>query len=103
MDQSLINWAFTAVGALIGFVMNIIWQEIRQLRKDHETLQQEDKLIVERITSVEILVAGDYVKKAEFDIIANKLFDKVDEIKEILHAKEDRKPSWNGQERRLPK
>lgn len=103
MDQTIINWTFTAAGFLFGFVLNVIWREIKDLRADHQTLQNEDRLIVERITSVEILVAGDYVKKTDFDKIANKLFEKLDEIKETLHSKEDRRGPWNGQERRQPK
>ena len=83
MDQTIINWAFGFISLLVGFLLRSIWQAVRDL-------QESDKKIVEKVNSIEVLVAGGYVAKDEFDKRVDALFDKLDRIEDKLDRKEDK-------------
>lgn len=59
MDQTIINWLLGLFGTLIGILVRSLWQAVKDL-------QESDKQIVEKVNSVEVLVAGQYVKQDEF-------------------------------------
>ena len=59
MDQTLINWLLSGFGALIGFLLTAVGQAGKGLRS-------ADKQLVEKVSQIEVLVAGAYVKKDEF-------------------------------------
>lgn len=86
--QELINWTMTAMGALIGYVVNSIRTEVEILRK-------RDEIIAEKVNSIEILVAGNYAKKDELMHMVNKLETKIEsgfnKVFEKLDEKEDKK------------
>jgi hypothetical protein len=83
MDQSLINWIIASAGALIGFVLKSIWDAVKDL-------QTSDKELADKVSRIEILVAGEYVKKDEFDKIIYRLFQKLDSIEEKVDGKADK-------------
>lgn len=83
MDQTVINWGFAALSGILGFLLNMLWQAIKDL-------QSADKLISEKISSIEVVVAGNYVKKDEFDRTITRLFQKLDLIVEQVSNKADR-------------
>lgn len=83
-DQVFINWALGILGMLLGFMLRVMWQSVKDL-------QSSDKDILDRIGSVEILVAGEYLKREEFSRLSNKIFNKLDRIEEKLDQKEDKK------------
>ncbi len=56
MNQEFINIVITAFGGLFGFLLNNISQALKDL-------QSADKVLSEKLAHVEILVAGEYVKK----------------------------------------
>lgn len=83
MDQSLINWLLGGFGALIGFLLNAVWQAVKDL-------QSADKQLVEKVSQIEVLVAGAYVKKDEFMSQMNALFAKLDKIEDKIDKKADK-------------
>lgn len=84
MDQQIINWLLGIFGALIGFLMNAIWQAVKDLQK-------ADKELTEKVGTIEVLVAGEYVKKDQFEKYADAVFKKLDRIEEKLDGKADKK------------
>lgn len=83
LDQSLINWLLGGFGALIGFFLNVIWQAVKDL-------QENDKELTAKISEIEVLVAGDYVKANKFDDVISAMFLKLDRISEKLDQKQDK-------------
>ncbi len=83
MDQTIINWLLAGFGALIGFLLNAVWQTVKDL-------QTADKALAEKVGNIEVLVAGAYVKKGEFTQSINALFAKLDKIEDKLDKKADK-------------
>ena len=83
MDQTIINWLMAGFGALIGFLLNAVWQAVKDL-------QSADKHLVEKVSQIEVLVAGAYVKKDEFLSQMNALFAKLDKIEDKIDKKADK-------------
>jgi len=83
MDQSIINWVFGAFNALMMFLLNLKWNAIKELQND-------DKVLHQKIAEVEVLVAGMYVKKSEFDASVTALFKKLDRIEDKIDKKADK-------------
>ena len=76
MDQSIINWVIGLGGTVIGIFIKSMLDSIKDLQKS-------DKEMSERVGSVEVLVAGTYVKRDELRELMRKL--------EQIDAKLDRK------------
>ena len=83
MDQTLINWLMGGFGTLIGFLLNAVWQAVKDL-------QSADKQLVEKISQIEVLVAGDYAKREDVDRLGQTLFQKLDHISEQINRKADK-------------
>lgn len=83
MDQTFINWLLGGFGALIGFLLNAVWQAVKDL-------QQSDKELATKVAEIEVLVAGDYVKKNEFQSSIAALFAKLDKIEDKIDRKADK-------------
>ena len=83
MDQTIINWLLGGFGALIGFLLNAVWQAVKDLQAD-------DKALAEKVAEIEVLVAGMYVKKDEFTGAVNSLFAKLDRIEDKIDKKADK-------------
>jgi hypothetical protein len=83
MDQTVINWIIAGFGALTGFVLKAVWDSVRDL-------QLADKELVDKVSSIEILVAGNYVKKDEFNNVATAIFAKLDRIEDKIDKKADK-------------
>ena len=49
-----------------------------------------DKILVEKVASIEILIAGNYMSKQDFDKIAAAIFAKLDKIEDKLDKKVDK-------------
>lgn len=87
MDQTIINWLLGGFGALIGFLLNSVWQAVKDL-------QSADRVLAEKVGSIEVLVAGAYLKREEFHDIfhdtVKALFSKLDKIEDKLNGKVDK-------------
>ena len=83
MDQALVNWLLAGFGGLIGFLLNVVWQAVKDLQK-------ADKVLAERVGEIEVLVAGSYITKIDFTQVIDALFRKLDRIEDKLDGKADR-------------
>jgi hypothetical protein len=83
MEQSLINWLLTGFGALIGFLLNAVWQAVKDL-------QVADKAMAEKVGQIEVLVAGNYLRRDDFEHTIEALFKKLDKIEDKLDGKMDK-------------
>lgn len=81
--QSMINLAFSAIGALGGFVLKAVWDGLKELR-------DADSSLVEKVQKIEVLVAGQYIKREDFDRTIAALFAKLDKIDSKLDMKANR-------------
>ena len=94
LDQTLINYLMAGFGAAISFILKVIWEGIRELQKG-------DLDITSKISQIQLLVAGEYVKKEDLERSTNMqreyfeksltaLFAKLDKIENKLDGKMDR-------------
>lgn len=81
--QTLFNIAFGFAGALGGWILNVIWSE-------QKALQKADQALADKVASIEVLVAGRYITREEFQLNINRLFSTLDDIKDKLSEKADR-------------
>ena len=66
-----------------GWFMRIIWDTLN-------TLQRTDRELADKVSRIEILVAGEYMKKDDFDRIMLRLFEKLDHIESKIDRKADK-------------
>ena len=83
MDQTLINWLLSGFGGLIGFLLHMIWQAVKDLQK-------ADTELATKVAEIEVLVAGAYVKRTELDAHMNAIMAKLDRIVDKLDTKADK-------------
>jgi len=82
-SQTIINTAIALVGFLGGWILKVIWEAVKEL-------QFADKVLVEKVNTIEILIAGNYMSKIDFDKIAVAIFAKLDKIEDKLDRKVDK-------------
>lgn len=75
MDQTIVNWMLTGFGGLIGFLLTAVWQAVKDLQK-------ADTELTKKVSEIEVLVAGAYVKKDDIDKLSNAIFTKLDRIED---------------------
>lgn len=80
MDQTIVNWILTGLGTLLGFLLNAVWQAVKDL-------QSADKQLADKVAMIEILVAGEYVRKEDFERTIQRLFEKLDHMEEKFDRK----------------
>lgn len=83
MDQALVNWLLAGFGGLIGFLLNVVRQAVKDL-------QTADKELAGKVAEIEVLVAGAYVRKDEFTQVIDAIFRKLDRIEDKLDGKADK-------------
>lgn len=83
MDQNFINWILAGFGGLTGFLLHAVWAAVKDL-------QIADKQLADEVSGIQILVAGDYVKKSELSELNRALFLKLDRIEEKIDRKVDK-------------
>jgi hypothetical protein len=77
MDQNMINTLITLAAGVFGWLMKTLWDSVRKLEKE--------------IGGVEVLVAGQYVKREEFRQDIQRIFEKLDVIEAKIDQKADKK------------
>lgn len=82
-DQIVINFALAGVSGVLGFLMRAVWTAVKDL-------QAADAELAEKLSRVEVVVAGEYVRKEDFDRKLDALFTKLDRIEEKLDRKADK-------------
>ena len=81
--QTIINAAIALVGFLGGWILKVVWEGVKEL-------QSADKILAEKVNTIEILIAGTYISKQDFDKIAAAIFQKLDKIEDKLDRKVDK-------------
>lgn len=86
-QQTIINW-------VLGLLTMILGLFVRNVRQDNRDSQVSDQELHSRITAVEILVAGDYVKRSDHKEDMKELRDHIDDqfksLREDLKTKVDK-------------
>jgi hypothetical protein len=83
MSQTMINAIIGGFAAAVAFILRVIWEGLRELQK-------ADVDLTAKISEIQLLVAGNYVKKDELDAVIKALFTKLDKIEDKLDKKVDR-------------
>lgn len=83
MDQEFLNWIMAGFAGLIGFLLRVVWQAVRDL-------QVADREICKEVDSIKVLVAGTYVTRDDMSKLSDALFHKLDKIDSKLDSKLDR-------------
>ena len=81
--QTLFNIAVGLVGALGGWILRTIWAEMK-------AMQATDSKLADKVSSIEILVDGQYVKPDDIQVLSNAIFAKLDRIEDKLDGKVDK-------------
>jgi hypothetical protein len=81
--QDLFNTAMGALMLLAGWFLRVMWDSVKQL-------QSEDRELADKVSRIEVLVAGEYVKKDDFDRLMMRMFDKLDAIERKIDSKADK-------------
>ena len=66
-----------------GWFLRIMWDTLMNL-------QAQDRELADKVARIEVLVAGEYVKKEDFDRVIERLFDKLDHIELKIDSKADK-------------
>lgn len=74
----------------MGFIMAIFGWFLRISWESMTSLQKQDRDLADKVARIEVLVAGEYVKKEEFDRAVQRLFDKLDHIEMKIDSKADK-------------
>lgn len=83
MEQTLINAVFAGLGAVLSFVLKIIWDGLRDLQK-------ADIDLATQVSAVKLMMADSYIKKEDFERLSNAIFNKLDRIEGKLDGKQDK-------------
>ena len=83
MTQDIINIAIGIAGTLGGWWLKVTWDTLKDL-------QITDRELADKVSRIEVLVAGNYVKREDFDRTIERLFDKLDHIEMKIDQKADR-------------
>jgi len=81
--QWFVNAALGLAAFLGGWIMNNLQESMKSLRISDERL-------ADKVQAIEILVAGQYIKREDFDRTIAALFTKLDKIDSKLDMKANR-------------
>lgn len=83
IDQNLINIVFAIVSGSLGWIVKVAWDA----QKNRDDFERE---ILQKVQAIELLIAGDYVKKDEFRELSRAIFAKLDQIENKIDRKADK-------------
>ena len=81
--QTLINYLVLFAGAAGGWVLKVLWDSIHDLKL-------ADTLLAEKVGSIEVMVAGSYITRSEFQQTITAMFTKLDRIEDKVSQKADK-------------
>lgn len=84
MDQTIINFVLGGFGAIIGFMLKALWQTVNDL-------QVADHKLAEKVAEIEVLVAGDYVRRDHLQQTIDAIFKKLDKMDMKMDRMDDKK------------
>lgn len=82
-QQDLFNIITGVCGMLGGWWLHTIWGEVKALREQDQNIQS-------RIGAVEVLVAGQYVRRDDLDKLSNMIFEYLRRIEDVVKHKADK-------------
>lgn len=82
-NQAWFNVGIGIISAMLGWWLNNVWNALKEL-------QNVDRELAEKVASIEVLVAGKYVTRDEFNLTLSQVFSKLDRIIDTLNHKADR-------------
>ena len=88
--QLFINAALGVIAFLGGVIMKVVWDAIGSLRTSLAEMRADDVQLANKVQAIEVLVAGTYIKRDEFEKLSQAIFAKLDKIYEKLDHKVDR-------------
>lgn len=77
--QMVINSLIMLVAFFGGWFVRVLWSKLGDLEREHKGTNQ-------RLNGVEILVAGQYIRRDEFETKINALFNKLDKIEDKIDS-----------------
>lgn len=83
MSQDVYNILLGVASALGGWWLKVIWEALKDL-------QIADTQLANKVGQIEVLVAGQYVKREEMERLATAIFAKLDRIERKLDSKVDK-------------
>lgn len=81
--QIFFDVGVAVIGAMGGWILNTVWNAVKEL-------QRADKELAEKVADIEVLVAGRYITREEFNQTLNQVFERLDRIRDLLSLKVDR-------------
>lgn len=81
--QIFFDVAVAVIGAMGGWILNTVWNAVKELQK-------ADKELAEKVGEIEVLVAGRYMTRDEFNNTLSQVFGKLDTIRDMIAKKADR-------------
>lgn len=81
--QIFFDVAVAVIGAMGGWILNTVWNAVKELQK-------ADKELAEKVGEIEVLVAGRYMTRDEFNHTLSQVFSKLDTIRDMIATKADR-------------
>ena len=81
--EVLFKISVAIAGFLGGWVLNSIAGNVK-------SLQKADNELATKVQAIELLVAGQYVRRDDFDKISAEIFHKLDKIYDKLDGKADK-------------
>ena len=82
-SQTLINYLVLFAGATGGWVLKVLWDSISELRV-------VDSNLVDKVAAIEVMVAGSYITRDEFQRTITTMFTKLDRIEDKIDKKADK-------------
>ena len=82
-SQTLINYLVLFAGATGGWVLKVLWDSISELRA-------VDSNLIDKVAAIEVMVAGSYITRDEFQRTITAMFAKLDRIEDKISLKADR-------------
>ena len=83
MSHEILYSIITFVGGIIGWLLKALWNSVKEL-------QEADEEIIAKVNAIEVLVAGEYVRRDELRHEFNKLFSMLESIDHKLDRKADK-------------
>lgn len=94
VDQVIFNWAVAVAGALGGWVLKVIWDAIRDMRKDLQAHEQRSR---DDLKALDTKMHEDFVRRDDFKEAIKEIkedmrqgFNKVDTTLGAIFKKLDR-------------
>jgi len=78
MNQDIMNIAIGVMCSVFGWLLKTVWESVKDL-------QCADRSLAEKVTQIELLVAGSYIKRDEIQVLHDALFRKLDKIEDRVN------------------